>query len=391
VAQPILDLAAGAVTGYEALARFPNPPGGEPQDWFAAAHRAGLGAVLEARAVARALELGSGRPAGSVFSVNVSPSVLDTPVFNAVLPADLTGLQFEITEHELADDASALIASLDRLRERGAQIAVDDVGEGYAGLKRVMGVRPDVLKIDRAIVAGVSADPAKVALLEAIVHYAARTGGRVCAEGIETVEDLKVVADLDVALAQGWIVGRPAGEFFAASPEARATCAAARAGGLRGDATGPPHDVIQLLDALAAAGDLGAALRQLSGAAPLLACEQVQLAMLDGERLTGPDGGQTDSSLGDSPTARTVLADRIPGHLLASTASDGGDHQLLAASGCDSLLLLPLVSAGRTVGLLECFRADERPWSHAQLRTARTVAAAVGPVTDNLWALAPHP
>ena len=305
-----------------------------------------------------------------------------------MLPRDLTGLQFEITEHELADDASALIASLDRLRERGAQIAVDDVGEGYAGLKRVMGIRPDVLKIDRAIVAGVSTDPAKVALLEAIVHYAARTGGRVCAEGIETVEDLKVVADLDVALAQGWVVGRPAGEFFEASAEARATCAAARAGGLRGDPTGPPHDVIQLLDALAAAGDLDAALRQLTGAAPLLGCEHVHLAMLDGGRLSDGANGR---ALNDSPTARTVLADRVPGHLRASTASAGGDHQLLADSGCDSLLLLPLVSAGRTVGLLECFRSDERPWSRAQLRTARTVAAAAGPVTANLGALAPHP
>src|SRR5215216_3070081 len=151
LAQPILDLTLGEVTGYEALARFPQQPVGVPQDWFVAAHRGGLGAALEARAIARALELGADRPAGTVLSVNVSPSVLETAAFQAVLPGDLTGLQIEITEHELADDSTVLVESLEKLRRRGAQIAVDDVGEGYAGLKRMIGIRPDVLKVDRAI------------------------------------------------------------------------------------------------------------------------------------------------------------------------------------------------------------------------------------------------
>jgi EAL domain-containing protein (putative c-di-GMP-specific phosphodiesterase class I) len=394
VAQPILDLSAGEVTGYEALARFPEPAAAEPQAWFDAAHRSGLGPDLEARAIAQALELGGSRPAGTILSVNVSPSVLDTAVLEAVLPKDLSGLQFEITEHELADDAGALVASLDRLRRRGAQIAVDDVGEGYAGLKRVMRVRPEVLKIDRAIVAGVSSEPAKAALLEAVVHYAARTGAQVCAEGLETIEDLATVADLDVALAQGWVVGRPAGEFYAASTEARTTLAAAHAGGLRGNepAEGDPRDVVQLLNSLAHASDLAEAIRRIKDAASLLGCEQVRLAVLDsdGTRLAIPVNGRSGNGdtrpLVDSPTARLVLAERVIGQVLASTAGpDDGDGRLLAANGCRSLLLLPLVSAGRTVGVLECFRVEERPWSRAQLRTARTVAAAVGPVADNLY------
>jgi EAL domain-containing protein (putative c-di-GMP-specific phosphodiesterase class I) len=377
VAQPILDLTAGAVTGYEALARFPHAPAAEPQDWFAAAHRGGLGPALEARAITAALELGAARPAGTMLSVNVSPSVLETAAFNSVLPLDLTGLQFEVTEHELADDPTALIASLDRLRHRGAHIAVDDVGEGYAGLKRVMRIRPDVLKIDRAIAAGASAEPAKVALLEAIVHYARRTGARVCAEGIETVDDLAVVADLDVTLAQGWIVGRPAGQFFAANPAALAACDAARAGGLHGGGNGThrPLDIVALLDALAAATDLAEASARIAESARLLGCERARLVHLDG---TQPD----------SPTARLVLAERITGYLLASTGGPDGDRRLLASAGSASLLLLPLVSAGRTVGLLECARADERPWSRAQLRMVRAVAAAAGPVAGNLSAAA---
>jgi EAL domain-containing protein (putative c-di-GMP-specific phosphodiesterase class I) len=370
VAQPILELASGTVTGYEALARFRRSPPAEPQDWFAAAHRSGLGPVLEARAIATALEYGAGRPAGTVLSVNVSPSVLDTAAFAGVLPRDLSGLQFEITEHELADDATALIAALRRLRQRGARIAVDDVGEGYAGLKRVMGVRPDLLKIDRTLVAGVATDPAKVAILEAVVHYAGRTGARVCAEGIETVADLAAVADLDVALAQGWAVGRPADAFAAASSEARAACAAAHAGGFSG--AGAPGTLVELLDSLADAGDLAEANRRLRGARPLLGAARVRLAPA------------AEPDLAESPTARRVLSARQPGEVLASTAHAGPDQRLLDAAGYPSLLLIPLVSAGRTVGLLECFRADERPWSRAELRTARTVAAAAGPVLASL-------
>lgn len=375
LAQPILDLTLGEVTGYEALARFPQQPVGVPQDWFVAAHRGGLGAALEARAIARALELGADRPAGTVLSVNVSPSVLETAAFQAVLPGDLTGLQIEITEHELADDSTVLVESLEKLRRRGAQIAVDDVGEGYAGLKRMIGIRPDVLKVDRAIASGVSNDSAKVAVLEAVVHFAARTGAHVCAEGIETAEDLAVVAGLDVTLAQGWIVGRPAGQFFAASDVAREISAAALAGGLNGAARkDTPGDVVALLDALAAAPDLAEVQRQIAGAARLLGCERARLVLLE----------QTSAeALADSPTARLVLAERVNGHVRASVCKDG-DEQLLKAAGSSSLLLLPLVSAGRTVGLLECARADERPWSRAQLRMARAVAAATGPVAGNV-------
>jgi EAL domain-containing protein (putative c-di-GMP-specific phosphodiesterase class I) len=378
LAQPILDLTVGEVTGYEALARFPQQPVGVPQDWFVAAHRGGLGPALEARAIARALELGADRPAGTVLSVNVSPSVLETAAFQAVLPDDLTGLQIEITEHEL-DDGTTLIESLDKLRRRGAQIAVDDVGEGYAGLKRMIGIRPDVLKVDRAIAAGVSNDSAKVAVLEAVVHFAARTGAYVCAEGIETAEDLAVVAGLDVTLAQGWIVGRPAGQFFAASDVARKISAAALAGNLNGALrTDTRGDVVALLDSLAAATNLAEVERQITGAARLLGCERARLMLLE-QISTDP--------LADSPTARLVLAERVNGHVRASAGKDG-DDQLLKAADSSSLLLLPLVSAGRTVGLLECARADERPWSRAQLRMARAVAAATGPVAGNLAAAA---
>jgi EAL domain-containing protein (putative c-di-GMP-specific phosphodiesterase class I) len=404
VVQPILDLASGQVGSYEALSRFAD--GADPEEWFAAAHRCGLGAALESAAIAAALRTGSERPPGTVLSVNVSPSVLDSPALRAVLPPDLDGLQIEITEHELAEDASALLAALDRFRARGARIAVDDVGQGYAGLKRVMGIRPDVLKLDREIVAGVSREPAKVAMVEAVVHFAARTGAAVCAEGLETVEDLVTAADLDVAQAQGWIVGRPATGFEPASVESRAACSASRAGGMRAPAAdGSCRDVAQLLGALAEAGDVREAARRIAAASGLLGCQLVRIAVLRGDVLVTPadrpepplPAGMrsigrprdlpTVQRLAELPTARLVLAERTMGQVLASTGagrSGDGELRLLELAGCRSLLMVPLISAGQAVGILECYQAGERAWSRGQMRIARMLAAAAGPVADNL-------
>ena len=76
--QPVLELATGRVSGYEALARFHAEPQRGPDEWFAQAHRVGLGAELEAAALRAALAV-PGRPAGTFLAVNVSPRVLGAP------------------------------------------------------------------------------------------------------------------------------------------------------------------------------------------------------------------------------------------------------------------------------------------------------------------------
>ena len=403
-AQPILDLVSGMLSGYEALARFRGIPGTTPDDWFAAAHRAGIGAQLEACAVARALRLGADRPAGTVFSVNVSPNVIDTPEFQAVLPADLNGLQFEMTEHELANDTVALLAALDRLRQRGARIAVDDVGAGYAGFKRLMMVGPDVLKLDRALVTGVSREPRKIALVEAVVHFAARTGARVCAEGLETVEDLTAVTELAVGLGQGWVIGRPAADFTAVNPAATQAWTPAGSGwGDRGTGTaesaawtdrgvtGQLRDLAEVLESLSEVRELSDAAAVLAGSATLLGCDAVRLAVLGrGDpalQLLPTDDGGPAQPLGHAPIAAQVVEERAVGQLLASTVEPNTTEGMwLTATRSRSMVLFPLVSAGVTVGLLACGRRHEHPWSRAELRPARTMAAAAGAVIAALRA-----
>ena len=98
--QPVLELATGRVSGFEALARFHVEPPRGPDEWFAQAHRVGLGAELEAAALRAALAV-PGRPAGTFLSLNVSPRALASPLVQAELPADLSTIVIELTEHEL--------------------------------------------------------------------------------------------------------------------------------------------------------------------------------------------------------------------------------------------------------------------------------------------------
>jgi EAL domain-containing protein (putative c-di-GMP-specific phosphodiesterase class I) len=392
--QPILDLSRAQVCSYEALARFPAPAGSAPQAWFAAAHQAGLGPALEARAVSRALEVGRDRPAGTILSVNVSPSVLTTPELRAVLPHDLTGLQFEVTENEIVPDRAALVEVLTRLRRRGARIAVDDVGEGYAGLQRVMEIRPDVLKLDRALVSGVHREPAKAAMVDAVVRYAARTGALVCGEGVETSRDLAALADLDVAQAQGFLVGRPALRFEEPSDEALDACRRSLSRVLRADGgwTGERWRSEKVLASLADAPDLVTLCRRLDGVAALIRADLASLSFLtpDGSVLRRllPDSdalGAESFPVEDYPVTRQV----IERHEVAAVAvGDGPAHAdqvvVLQDLGFSGALLVPLSCGGRAVGLLELYRLEDDPWTRAHIGLARTVAAVLGPVATTL-------
>ena len=135
VFQPVIELATGRPAGYEALARIDMGRQRGPDEWFAQAHRVGLGQQLEALALRTALET-PGRPEGTFLALNVSPRALLTAPVRAVLPDDLTGIVIELTEHELFGAEGELEAELAALRARGARVALDDAGAGYAGLQQ---------------------------------------------------------------------------------------------------------------------------------------------------------------------------------------------------------------------------------------------------------------
>src|SRR3712207_6161453 len=168
VFQPIVDLAAAAVAGYEALARFPGISG--PDVWFAAAAEAGIAAELEALAIHKALDAVDRLPANTFLTVNVSPHLLGADVVQHAFASrhDLRRVAVELTEHTPVDDLAALRRQTEALRARGALVALDDTGSGYSCLQQMATVRPQLVKLDRSLVADVADDPVRIALAEMV-------------------------------------------------------------------------------------------------------------------------------------------------------------------------------------------------------------------------------
>jgi EAL domain-containing protein (putative c-di-GMP-specific phosphodiesterase class I) len=213
--QPIVDLQRGVVAGYETLARFSEPDGRpsrvSPDRWFAAAGVQGVGARLEGMVVRRCLDLLPTVPPNCFLTVNVSPHLLTEPELAEALLAvpDLAPLVIELTEHQDVTDLAPLLELRDRLRSRGALLAVDDAGSGYSGLQQIAAIKPQMVKLDRAIVSGVDGDEVKLALTELLGEFAGRIDAWLLAEGIEAWGEAEALLRLGVPLGQGWLLGRP--------------------------------------------------------------------------------------------------------------------------------------------------------------------------------------
>ncbi|TQS46696.1 EAL domain-containing protein [Cryptosporangium phraense] len=229
VFQPIADLARGTVAGYETLARIDAPVPGigdrlSPDQWFGAAEENGLGPALEGVVIARALTRLDDLPPNAFLTVNVSPHLLGTPELDEAFASvsELSRVVVELTEHVAFGDLESITTETRRLRSAGALIAVDDAGSGYAGLQQILELRPQLVKLDRALVAGADRDPARAALAELLGQFAGRLDAWLLAEGIETVGELATFCRMGVPLGQGWLLGRPADEMLPLADEVRA-------------------------------------------------------------------------------------------------------------------------------------------------------------------------
>jgi EAL domain-containing protein (putative c-di-GMP-specific phosphodiesterase class I) len=387
VYQPQLSLSRMIVEGYEALARFPETPLRGTELWFARARDLGLGPALEASAIEGALSRRHERPAGSSLAVNVSPGVLTSLAVAAVLPEDLTGIEIELTEHEWSPGSGRLRRELDLLRERGATVAIDDVGAAHSGLRRVMELAPDRIKLDRHLVLGVSTSTAKAALIRAVVDLAEHIDATVCAEGVESIDDLEALADLDVGSAQGWAIGLPEPDFRDAEPLAIAAGRASLRNMLSGKPTRSPADVEELLARLTTVTSL-AGLDALAGTcADVLGADNLLISTLspDGTSVRSVANGlglRETFELDEYPLTRHCLQDRTVVPIYVGSQGDAAEWQSLARLGFQAALLVPVISRDRVIGLLECYREGSVAWSRRQIRSATTIAAMLGPVLD---------
>ncbi|MEA2210785.1 MAG: hypothetical protein QOF83_733 [Solirubrobacteraceae bacterium] len=208
--QPIFDLRTHRCLGIEALARFPEPFT-RPDLTFAAADSVGLGLELEELIVRRAWRLLPQLAEHQYLALNLTPESLLALARQASHREEvpLSSLVIEITEHVAIDAYADLLGEIEQLRDRGLRVAVDDAGAGYASLRHVIELKPDIVKIDRSLIHGLAEDCARRVAVSAFVSVARDLGATVVAEGVELRADRDAVQELGVHAAQGYLLGRP--------------------------------------------------------------------------------------------------------------------------------------------------------------------------------------
>ena len=207
--QPIHSLSDDAPAGVECLSRFPDAANKGPDKWFDEAGEVGLGVELEMLAIRCALETMPYVPSHMYMSVNASPETILSGALDGALDGyDASRLVLEVTEHQRIDDFAALAKGLDRVRGK-ARIAIDDVGAGYAGLRHIVDLKPDLLKLDMSLTRDIHLDAARRALTGAMVMFAKEIGCKLVAEGIECDEERATLRELGVEYGQGYFYSRP--------------------------------------------------------------------------------------------------------------------------------------------------------------------------------------
>ena len=221
VFQPIIDLSSWRRRGVEALARFDIEPSQTPDIWFREAWEVGLGLDLELAAVRAALPALEHLDDDEFLAINLSPQVVTNPDFAAVLPVGTHArLVVEITEHAPVEDYDKLSGAIGKARAAGLRLAIDDAGAGYASLRHILRLAPDIVKLDMSLTRNLQADKRRRALVAALVPFAREIGAIVIAEGIETDAELTTLRAFGAEWGQGFLLGRP-GPVDAAVPSVR--------------------------------------------------------------------------------------------------------------------------------------------------------------------------
>ncbi len=218
--QPIVDIGTGAVFAYEALVRGVD---GQSAGEILSGVDPDMIYKFDQTCRVKAIELAGGlfAPDGTAkLSINFMPNAVYEP--NACIRASLAAarrvgfdpnrLMFEFTENEPMRDAAHVRRIIEAYRARGFTTAIDDFGAGYAGLGLLADLRPDMLKIDMALVRGIDTSAARRTIVAGVVRMAEALGVRCIAEGIETVEELETLRAIGIRLCQGYFLARPATE-----------------------------------------------------------------------------------------------------------------------------------------------------------------------------------
>lgn len=212
--QPIVDVSAGSIFGYEALVRG---SAGEPASTILSQVDEHNRYSFDQACRVRAIELATRLGLTGYLSINFLPNAIyraETCIRATLKAADELGfarerLMFEVTEGEEVEDRAHLSSIFAEYKKRGFRTAIDDFGAGHSGLNLLADFQPDLIKIDMALTRNIERDRVRRAIVDGIVRTARALEIEVIAEGIETPAERDALIDAGVHLFQGYLFARP--------------------------------------------------------------------------------------------------------------------------------------------------------------------------------------
>ena len=216
--EPQVDLATGAVIGFEMLARWDHPTRGVvmPDSFIPVAEECGLIAELSVAVMRRAFAEARDWDPSITLSVNISPAQLKDPwlaqkivklLVETGFPA--SRLEIEITESALFENLSLAQSIVGSLKNQGIRLALDDFGTGYSSLAHLRALPFDRIKIDKSFIAAMGKDRESAAIVDAISKLGDSLNLPVTAEGIEDAAIHAQLRAMGCAKGQGWHFGKP--------------------------------------------------------------------------------------------------------------------------------------------------------------------------------------
>lgn len=219
--QPKVDVRTGVIKGVEALARWPQADGSmiPPDRFIPMAEQHGLIHALTMQIAEQACgQIARWNKHGLRLSVaiNLSPILLDSTNFvgeaaelleHHALGADQ--VVWEITESSVVANLGAALGILARLRLKGFGLSIDDYGTGFSSMQQLARIPFTELKIDRSFVNGAAERHHLRVILQSALDMANRLSLITVAEGVETVEDWKLLQDFGCTLGQGYLIAKP--------------------------------------------------------------------------------------------------------------------------------------------------------------------------------------
>ncbi|MEO8628817.1 MAG: EAL domain-containing protein [Betaproteobacteria bacterium] len=210
VYQPVYDLETNRIAGVEGLSRFQGGLQRTPDVWFSEAADVGLGVALELQAISMALAGLDSLSSDIYLAINSSPeTIISGALTEALRSVQAERVVVEITEHNSISDYAKLLEMLVPLRALGVRIAIDDAGAGYASMRHILSMQPDLIKLDMSLTRNIDKDSNRRALASALIAFARETNNVIVAEGVETESELYTLQNLGVERAQGYFLSRP--------------------------------------------------------------------------------------------------------------------------------------------------------------------------------------